>query len=114
INGITVDNASNNDTMIYHLESWSTNKNINFSDSNHFRCFAHVVNISVQAALKKLKDETDKIRNLILKSRSSPQRRKKFSEISNLNNINLLPILDVPTRWNSTYMMIQRALSLKV
>ncbi|CAG8607822.1 13158_t:CDS:2 [Cetraspora pellucida] len=39
---------------------------------------------------------------------------KKFSEIANLNNINLLPILDVPTRWNSTYMIIQRALSLKV
>ncbi|CAG8510227.1 846_t:CDS:2, partial [Dentiscutata erythropus] len=64
--------------------------------------------------INKLKDETEKIRNLITKFRSSPQQRKKFSEIANLNNINLLLILDVPTRWNSTYMMIQRALSLKV
>ncbi|KAF0419081.1 zinc finger bed domain-containing protein ricesleeper 2-like [Gigaspora margarita] len=67
------DNAFNNDTMICHLESWSTNKNINFSDSNHFCYFAHVVNLFIQAALKKLKNETDKIRNFILKSRSSPQ-----------------------------------------
>ncbi|CAG8584242.1 13799_t:CDS:2, partial [Dentiscutata heterogama] len=69
---------------------------------------------NVQIELQKLKDETEKIRNLITKSRSSPQRRQKFSEIANLNNINLLPILDVPTHWNSTYMIIQRALSLKV
>lgn len=101
--------------MIHHLELWAIGKDISFSTNNHFRCFAHVVNLSVQAALKQLKDEIDKVRNLIIKSCSSPQRRQKFSEISNLNSIkNLSPILDVPTRWNSTYDMIQRALSLKV
>ncbi|CAB4410663.1 unnamed protein product [Rhizophagus irregularis] len=79
------------------------------------RCFAHVVNLAVQAALKELKPEIDKIRNLIVKSRSSSQRRKKFSEISKLNGVDdLLPILDVPTRWNSTYDMVKRALDLKV
>ncbi|CAG8743306.1 15304_t:CDS:2 [Rhizophagus irregularis] len=62
-----------------------------------------------------LKPEIDKIRNLIVKSRSLSQRRKKFSEISKLNGVDdLLPILDVPTRWNSTYDMVKRALDLKV
>ncbi|RGB21780.1 hypothetical protein C1646_634456, partial [Rhizophagus diaphanus] len=57
----------------------------------------------------------DKIWNLIIKSHSSSQRRKKFSEISKLNGVDdLLPILDVPTRWNSTYDMVKRALDLKV
>ncbi|CAB4428634.1 unnamed protein product [Rhizophagus irregularis] len=64
---------------------------------------------------KELKPEIDKIWNLIVKSRSSSQCRKKFSEISKLNGVDdLLPILDVPTRWNSTYDMVKRALDLKV
>ncbi|CAG8824437.1 22644_t:CDS:2, partial [Cetraspora pellucida] len=95
INGITSDSASNNDMMVYHLESWAIRENINFSTDNHFRCFAHVVNLAIQVALKQLKNEIDKIRKLIIKSRSSPQRCQKFSEISNLNSINLSPILDV-------------------
>ncbi|CAB4409531.1 unnamed protein product [Rhizophagus irregularis] len=116
INSITTDNASNNDTMFSYLELWAKDNDIDFSGNNQqCRCFAHVVNLAVQAALKELKPEIDKIRNLIVKSRSSSQRRKKFSEISKLNGVDdLLPILDVPTRWNSTYDMVKRALDLKV
>ncbi|CAG8695432.1 1162_t:CDS:2, partial [Rhizophagus irregularis] len=62
-----------------------------------------------------LKPEIDKIWNLIVKSCSSSQHRKKFSEISKLNGVDdLLPILDVSTCWNSTYDMVKRALDLKV
>jgi hypothetical protein len=95
---------------------WAKDNDINFSENNQqCRCFAHVVNLAVQGALKELKPEIDKIRNLIVKSRLSSQRRKKFSEISKLNGVDdLLPILDVPTRWNSTYDMVKRALDLKV
>jgi hypothetical protein len=100
--------------MLSQLETWALNNNINFSVDHHIRCFAHVVNLSVQSALKELKNEIDQVRNLIIKCRSSPQRRQKFKEISNLNNISLSPILDVSTRWNSTYEMINRALELKV
>ncbi|KAF0512382.1 zinc finger bed domain-containing protein ricesleeper 2-like [Gigaspora margarita] len=94
-----VDNATNNDTMIYYLELWAIDKDISVCTNNYFRYFAHIVNLLVQAALKQLKDKIDKIRNLIIKSRSSSQRRQKFLEISSMNNIkNLSPILDVPTR----------------
>jgi hypothetical protein len=73
------------------------------------------LNLAVQYALKELKYEIDRIRNIIIKCHSSPQRRQKFKEISNLNGIeNLSLILDVSTRWNSTYEMIKRALDLKV
>ncbi|EXX79545.1 hypothetical protein RirG_004510 [Rhizophagus irregularis DAOM 197198w] len=85
--------------MFSYLELWAKDNDIDFSENNQqCRCFAHVVNLAVQAALKELKPEIDKIRNLIVKSRSSSQRRKKFSEISKLNGVDdLLPILDVPT-----------------
>jgi hypothetical protein len=49
-----------------------------------------------------------------VKVRASPQRRAKFAEtcrIQGLKEKNL--ILDVKTRWNSTYDMMKRALEMK-
>ncbi|CAG8646830.1 17984_t:CDS:2 [Gigaspora margarita] len=78
--------------MAFSLDLWTSSvvkaymgditidKDISFCTNNHFRCFVHVVNLSVQAALKQLKDEIDKIQNLIIKSHSSPQERQKFLE----------------------------------
>ena len=48
--GVTTDNASNNITFIDALAV----ENPFFKKSNHFRCFAHVINLSVQEALKEL------------------------------------------------------------
>ncbi|KAF0429469.1 zinc finger bed domain-containing protein ricesleeper 2-like [Gigaspora margarita] len=72
--GITTDNASNNNTIIDNIELWAIEKILTFSDKNHFRCFAHVLNLAVQAGLKHLKEEIEQIRNIILKCHSSSQR----------------------------------------
>jgi hypothetical protein len=48
--GVTTDNASNNFTFIEELST----ANIFFEKEMHFRCFAHVINLSVQEALKEL------------------------------------------------------------
>ena len=53
--GITTDNASNNIAFIDELDKWMRDKNIYFDKSNHFRCFAHVINLGVQEALDILK-----------------------------------------------------------
>ena len=56
-----------------------------------------------------------KLRKLIVKIRASPQRKERFDRQSNLysrNSLNL--ILDVKTRWNLTYLMLERALKLQV
>jgi hypothetical protein len=50
--GITTDNASNNLTFIDTLSK----ENPSFQKENHFRCFAHVINLCVQDALKDLDD----------------------------------------------------------
>jgi hypothetical protein len=55
-----------------------------------------------------------RLRKLIVKICSSPQRRERFNrqcDLLHFNKLNL--ILDVKTRWNSTYFMLQRALKLR-
>jgi len=97
-------------------------------------CLAHIINLTCQEILKNIKageaqDEDEilkeisngnddinvipKLRKLIVKIRASPQRKERFDRQSNLysrNSLNL--ILDVKTRWNSTYLMLERALKL--
>src|SRR3954467_13586429 len=54
-----------------------------------------------------------KLRKLIVKIRSSPQMRKRFALCcTTLEQKSKIVILDVKTRWNSTYDMIKRALEL--
>jgi hypothetical protein len=55
-----------------------------------------------------------RLRFAIKKLRSSPQQRDAFLKYAAAEQDSaLLPILDVPTRWNSTYLMLQRILKLK-
>ena len=56
--GVTTDSASNNITFINALALVNTS----FKRDNHFRCFAHVINLSVQEALKNLNDHLIKVR----------------------------------------------------
>jgi len=127
ISGITVDNASNNNTFICSLESstteWEGNCDCEGSYCNvcfsgelttvipielHFHCFAHVLNLAVQESLKTISGALENLRGIILKIRNSINLRQKFSECSKL-----CLIADCKTRWNSTYSMVKRALDLK-
>jgi hypothetical protein len=55
-----------------------------------------------------------KLRKLVIKIRSSPQRREKFKQQCIAAEIEVLELIpDVSTRWNSTDDMLERALLLK-
>lgn len=56
----------------------------------------------------------DKLRKLIKKVKNSTQKRQKLRKLCQLYKIEYrAPIIDVATRWNSTFEMIQRAAYLK-
>ena len=57
----TVDNASNNDTMIAELIRVNELRDL----EAHIRCFAHVLNLAVQSSLIDVIDKVDNLREAI-------------------------------------------------
>lgn len=170
--GVTIDNASANDTFMSCLEVHGIKVGTHISSvENRVRCMPHILNLCVQDVLETLKvplnsevdkyvhldeedngdddevideskneekndeekeeeeetveedeieDETDqftvsKLRQLIKKVRKSTQMRQKLKKLCKLYKIEyLVPIIDVSTRWNSTYQMIERAYYLRI
>ncbi|KAL8459690.1 hypothetical protein ACS0TY_036982 [Phlomoides rotata] len=75
------------------------------------RCIAHIINLVVTDWLKEIGESVKKIRNSVRYMRPSPARLKKFKECVEHEKIksNSLLCLDVATRWNSTYLMLESA-----
>lgn len=64
--GITTDNATSNGAFINLLANWMDNNGISFNKTEkHFRCFAHIINLSVRKALQKLENKIKQVRILI-------------------------------------------------
>ncbi|XP_042983370.1 zinc finger BED domain-containing protein RICESLEEPER 2-like [Carya illinoinensis] len=107
---ITVDNASANDTAIEWFKRNTTVKEdiIRGHEFIHVRCCAHIINLIVSEGLKEVDDSITKVRNIMRYVRASPQRLSKFKAIAEQLQIpcSAMLCLDVPTRWNSTYMML--------
>jgi len=104
-------------------------------ESRRVRCVAHIINLAVQAFLRKLNasaldDENaydeqyaadarrvgfiPRLRKLVVKVRESPLRRERFADQCGYNGIRPKElVIDVRTRWNSTCDMIERALELR-
>jgi hypothetical protein len=81
----------------------------------HVRCAAHIINLVVKDGLKIVSSAVNKIRDSVRYSKSTSARKQLFQDAINLTNAKLpaLPSVDVPTRWNSTYLMMNSALPYK-
>lgn len=108
---ITVDNASSNDSAISYLKDqmgdWENT--ILKCELMHMRCVAHIINLVVTDGLKEIGSSVMKIRAAVHYVRQSPARLKRFKECIEHENIKSksLLCLDVATRWNSTYLMLE-------
>ncbi|GBB94329.1 hypothetical protein RclHR1_23330001 [Rhizophagus clarus] len=99
--GVTTDNASNNVTFLKAVEDDLSQKYIYFNKNDE------TSNEEVGSLIRKL-------RTLVKKIKASPQQENKFKaqcKAANVPNLNVM--LDVRTRWNSTYDMLVRARKLK-
>ncbi|WOL20604.1 zinc finger BED domain-containing protein RICESLEEPER 2-like [Canna indica] len=112
---ISGDNASSNQKMIDTLRKVFivTGKIVASGKYMHVRCIAHIFNLVVQEGLNDVKTSVTKIRNAVKYVRSSPARLKKFTECVDSEGMEWSKslVLDVSTRWNSTYLMLRIALN---
>ena len=111
---ITLDNVSYNDTLVSHLK-----KHPSFrpylpygGEFFHVRCGAHILNLIVQDGLKVINEVVYNLRESVKYVRGSDHRKLRFVQC-----LSELPFLtskkvhqDVPTKWNSTYLMIETCL----
>jgi hypothetical protein len=120
---ITTDNAKNNIKMAEHLAKMLAIEDVEWDPTiNHVRCLTHIINLVVQEFLDTLQiaspagnEITTSFRSTLLKVRkiaksirSSPQRWEVFQRACRAFEIKPITIpLDVPTRWDSGYDMLE-------
>jgi hypothetical protein len=109
---VTVDNASANDTGIGYLRRHLSGNNIANGKYLHMRCAAHIVNLIVHDGLKEVDLSVKRVRAAVRYIRNGGSRIVKFKEIVEEEKLTNKPFLklDVPTRWNSTFLMLKAAL----
>ncbi|KAK4269452.1 hypothetical protein QN277_022606 [Acacia crassicarpa] len=111
---ITLDNAAANDNMQHILTNHLRVQNKLLCDGEffHIRCSAHILNLIVQEGLKVATEALYKIRESVKYVRASDARMIKFQDCVEQAGIDTSIGLrmDVSTRWNSTYLMLESAL----
>ena len=82
----------------------------------HVRCNAHVLKLIVQDGVKVISKPVSKIRECVKYIRASESRKLKFAECIVQVSLpcNKRVHQDVPTRWNSTFVMLDSALEYKL
>ncbi|KAK8614480.1 hypothetical protein V6N13_068280 [Hibiscus sabdariffa] len=110
---ITVDNASANGVGIAYLRKKLSHRNTCVANGKymHMRCVAHIINLIVQEGVKYVSMSVDRVRAVVRYIRASPLRMKRFydREKEEMIDTKTRLQLDAPTRWNSTYMMLDVA-----
>jgi hypothetical protein len=108
---ITLDNASVNGSMMDDLRNNLSKRNLLIGGGAlfHIRCAAHVLNLIVQDGLRVMGGIIDSIRESVKYIRSSQAREELFDSVVEKLGIECTkkPSLDVASRWNSTYLMIE-------
>ncbi|CAN0881691.1 Putative AC transposase [Linum grandiflorum] len=113
ISAITVDNASANDAAIETLKKtmidWGTS--MMHGKYLHMRCVAHITNLVVSQGLSEVGMSVRQVREAVRYVRNSPERNEWFNQCIAYKGIQLKKCvsLDVPTRWNATFLMLESA-----
>ncbi|XP_050207126.1 zinc finger BED domain-containing protein RICESLEEPER 2-like [Mercurialis annua] len=110
---VTLDNAENNTAaMSFFMKkmlSWGTTPaRCKYA---HMRCIAHILNLVVSDGLKESRASFEKVRGAVRYIKNSPLRLSKFNACKKSIDVDCKRslCLDVPIRWNSTYLMLNTA-----
>ncbi|PRQ26489.1 putative ribonuclease H-like domain-containing protein [Rosa chinensis] len=115
---IVVDNACPNEVALdYMTEKIGNWHELLLGGSFlHLRCCCHILNVIVRDGMEELDQSIEGIKNYVKYIRSSPARLDKFRKCALQEKVEhqggIVP-LDVCTRWNSTYFMLDVAVKYK-
>lgn len=85
------------------------NNEISLMNFSHYRCAVHVLNLGVKKGLETVDNSITKARKITCMIKNSTLLCDSLRAFCTLKNIKYLkPILDVSTRWNSTFYMLKR------
>jgi ABC-type sugar transport system ATPase subunit len=113
---IIVDNGRNNDVVIQILKDDFALKKTLFVKGQlfHVRFCAHITNLLVQDGNCQIGEIVDCVRDGIKYIVALEGKLKQFAEIAKQLQLSSKKlILDVPTRWTSTYMMLSAVLEFR-
>ncbi|KAJ1694821.1 hypothetical protein LUZ63_011519 [Rhynchospora breviuscula] len=114
---ITVDDALSDDTLVDIYKVQLNGKKALLLQGKFFscKCCARVINLIVHEALKNIDLIVYKIRECVKYVKGSPDRKKKFLDCAKKYNIDMDLGLrqDIPTKWRTTYLMIESILPYK-
>jgi hypothetical protein len=110
---ITVDNVFSNDTALEYLRKRSAHKSGPILENQfmHVRCCAHILNLIMYERLKEVDESIMKVRSVVKYVKSSLARFESFKICLEREKTNFKGLLcmDVPTRWNPTFKMLEGA-----
>ncbi|XP_009108043.1 zinc finger BED domain-containing protein RICESLEEPER 2-like [Brassica rapa] len=112
---VIVDNASSNDNMQGVLKRQLRKDLVCSGEIFHIRCAAHILNLIVQDGLAVISEALEKIMDSVKYVKVTESREMLFQGC--VETLGIVKkgglVLDVTTRWNSTYLMLSRALHYK-
>lgn len=81
----------------------------------HMRCSSHIINLIVKDGMLEISEHVEGIRNAVQYVRSSTPRQRSFElRVESGKMTRGSRPLDIKTRWNSNYLMLQRAIKFKL
>jgi len=115
---VTTDNGSEMKPALEFVRTaLITHFNADIHPEWHVRCTCHIINLMVKDLTASIRDEIEKVREVIKYIRMRPEARELFKVTQESTIINGviydIPHLDVDTRWNSTFVMLNQAFKLK-
>ena len=109
-----MDNASTNDVVARCLQEHYSFRGVLLVNGSNIqvRCWGHVLNLIVQEGLDEINDCIHRVRNAVKYVRGSAKRKLEFLHYADQECISRgkMLSLDICTRWNSTYLMLESAL----
>ena len=112
LNGKILSLTTDNDaTMVLCGKNMITEFGETWNDKEfqHFRCVAHVLNIAINHGMQLRTEIIDKVRTFVNKIRHSTilcDALRSYCKV--IKKDYLKPDLDVATRWNSTFLMLEK------